>query len=287
MQKTTLLLSSSLTLLLYFSCQKQSDEAVSVLSPQTPVAPIVYKIDKSKPVWQDEFDYEGLPDAQKWGYDIGGNGWGNQEKQYYTKDLKNARVANGTLIIEAHKEAYGNNNYTSARLVSKGKADFLYGRFEIKAKLPKGTGTWPAAWMLASEQNYGTQYWPDNGEIDIIEHVGFDQNRIHGNIHTKAFNHSIGTNKGNNVVIPNVSDEFHVYACEWLPDKISIEIDGNSYFTFNRSGSWEQWPFDKKFHLLLNLAIGGAWGGQKGIDDSIFPQKMEIDYVRVYQVVKE
>ena len=287
MKKQILLLSVASVLTIYISCQEEKECCAippAATLPPTPV--VVYKIDKLKPVWQDEFDYKGLPDTKNWGYDIGGNGWGNQEKQYYTNDLKNARVEDGKLIIEAHKETFGSNGYTSARLVSKGKGDFLYGRFEIKAKLPKGTGTWPAAWMLPTVQTYGTNYWPDNGEIDIIEHVGFDQNRIHGNVHTKAFNHSIGTNKGNNVMISGVSEEFHVYACEWTPDKITLEIDGNVYFTFASSGSWEQWPFDRKFHLLLNIAVGGAWGGQKGIDDTIFPQKMEIDYVRVFEAVK-
>lgn len=291
MQKQILVLTSTAVLLLYVACQKQPNEPTAVITPTptvTPVVPVEYKIDKSAPVWADEFDYEGLPDSKKWSYDIGGNGWGNQEMQYYTKDLKNARVEGGKLVIEAIKERYENNAYTSARLVSKGKGDFLYGRIEIKAKLPKGRGTWPAAWMLATEQTYGASYWPDNGEIDIIEHVGFDQNRVHGNIHTKAFNHSIGTNKGNNVVADSdVSDNFHVYACEWLPDKITIELDGKPYFTFNKpSNDWKEWPFDKKFHILLNIAIGGGWGGQQGIDNSIFPQKMEVDYVRVYQAVK-
>lgn len=268
---------------LYVSCQKVQD--TDELTPKNSI----YVIDNSKPIWADEFNYNGAPDPTKWGYDIGGHGWGNDEKQYYTKDLKNARVENGTLIIEARKEKFENNDYTSARLVTKHKGDFLYGRFEIKAKLPKGRGTWPAGWMLATEQSYGANYWPDNGEIDIIEHVGFDQDRIHGNIHTKAFNHTIKTNKGNNVVVPGVSDGFHIYACEWTPDAISIEIDGNKYFTFTKQSNygWQEWPFDKKFHLLLNIAIGGGWGGQKGIDDSIFPQRMEVDYVRVYQAVKK
>lgn len=270
-------------LALYISCQKINDNDTTVSTPPK------YVIDTSAPVWADEFDYTGKPDPKKWSYDIGGNGWGNAEKQYYTNDLKNSRVENGVLIIEARKEKFENNDYTSARLVTKGKGDFLYGRFEIKAKLPKGRGTWPAGWMLATEQSYGTNYWPDNGEIDIIEHVGFDQDRVHGNIHTKAFNHTIKTNKGNNVVVPGVSDGFHIYACEWTPDAVSIEIDGNKYFTFTKQGNygWAEWPFDKKFHLILNMAIGGGWGGQKGIDDSIFPQRMEVDYVRVYQAVKK
>lgn len=271
---------------IYISCTTPEEPQAVVVVNNTPTV-AKYSIDKT-PIWQDEFDYEGLPDPKKWDYDIGGSGWGNQEKQFYTKEKKNARVENGKLIIEAHKEKYDNNNYTSARLVTKGKGDFLYGRFEFKAKLPKGIGTWPAAWMLATNQVYGSQYWPDNGEIDVIEHVGFDQDRIHGNIHTKAFNHSIGTNKGNSMVLKGVSDEFHVYACEWYPDKITIELDGKTYFTFSNSNNgWQEWPFDKNFYLILNIAVGGSWGGQKGIDDNIFPQRMEVDYVRVYPLKKE
>ena len=241
------------------------------------------------PVWQDEFNYSGKPDPKKWGYDIGDNGWGNNELQNYTDNQKNSRVENGNLIIEAFKEQSGKLNYSSARLVSKGKGDFLYGKFEIKAKLPVGRGTWPAIWMLASENTYGNKGWPDNGEIDIMEHVGFDQNNIHGNIHTKAFNHSIGTNKGNNVLINTASTEFHIYGCIWTPDYVAISVDGKEYFRFvkEKDYQWQQWPFDKSFHLLLNMAVGGNWGGQKGVDDSIFPQKMEVDYVRVYPLIKK
>jgi len=241
------------------------------------------------PVWQDEFNYSGKPDPKKWGYDIGDNGWGNNELQNYTDNQKNARVENGNLIIEAIKEQSGKLNYSSARLVSKGKGDFLYGKFEIKAKLPVGRGTWPAIWMLASENTYGNKGWPDNGEIDIMEHVGFDQNNIHGNIHTKAFNHSIGTNKGNNLLINTASTEFHIYGCIWTPDYVAISVDGKEYFRFvkEKDYQWQQWPFDKSFHLLLNIAVGGNWGGQKGVDDSIFSQKMEVDYIRVYPLVEK
>jgi beta-glucanase (GH16 family) len=241
------------------------------------------------PSWQDEFDYTGRPDPKRWNYDLGDHGWGNNELENYTDKPENARVENGHLIIEVKKEASGKQNYSSARLVSKGKGDFLYGKFEIKAKLPKGKGTWPAIWMLASEKNYGNKGWPDNGEIDIMEHVGFDQNRVHGNIHTKAFNHAIKTNKGNNVLVDNVSDEFHVYSCEWTPSSVSILIDGKAFFTFTKEPSyqWAEWPFDKPFHLLLNIAVGGNWGGQKGVDDSVFPQKMEVDYVRVYPLAEK
>jgi beta-glucanase (GH16 family) len=243
---------------------------------------------ESKPFWTDEFDKNGLPDAKKWGYDVGGSGWGNHELQYYTKDnLKNARVENGKLIIEAIKEPFEDKNYTSARLTSKGKADFLYGRFEVKAKLPKGLGTWPAIWMLATDQSYGQNYWPENGEIDIMEHVGYDPNVIHASVHTKSYYHSIGTQKTAVRTIPTSMTEFHVYRIDWTPEKIDSYIDGELYFTFkNEKTGWKEWPFDKKQHLLLNLAVGGDWGGQKGVDDSIFPQKFEIDYVRVYKMKK-
>lgn len=243
---------------------------------------------ESKPFWADEFDKKGLPDAKKWGYDVGGSGWGNHELEYYTKEnLKNARVENGKLIIEAIKEPFEGKNYTSARLTSKGKADFLYGRFEVKAKLTKGLGTWPAIWMLATEHSYGQNYWPDNGEIDIMEHVGYDPNVIHASVHTKSYYHSIGTQKTAVKTIPTSMTEFHVYRIDWTPEKIESYIDGELYFTFkNEKTGWKEWPFDKKQHILLNLAVGGDWGGQKGVDDSIFPQKMEIDYVRVYKMKK-
>ncbi|MFC6193714.1 glycoside hydrolase family 16 protein [Dyadobacter subterraneus] len=183
----------------------------------------------------------------------------------------------------------GKQNYSSARLVTKGKGDFLYGKFEIRAKLPQGRGTWPAIWMLFSQENYGSKGWPDNGEIDIMEHVGFDQNHIHGNIHTKAFNHVLKTNKGRDTLLTDASTAFHIYICEWTPTYVSIGIDGKEYFRFNKESgySWEQWPYDKSFHLILNMAVGGDWGGQKGVDDSIFPQKMEVDYVRVYPLIEK
>jgi len=241
------------------------------------------------PVWQDEFDDPGKPDTKKWSYDLGGDGWGNHELENYTENPENARVENGKLIIEARKENSGNQQYSSARLVTKGKGDFLYGKIEIRARLPKGRGTWPAIWMLNSEKNYGNKGWPDNGEIDIMEHVGFDQNRIHGNIHTKAFNHVLKTNKGGDTLVTDVSEQFHVYTCTWTPSYISIVMDGHEYFKFNKESaySWEQWPFDKSFHLILNMAVGGDWGGQKGVDDTIFPQKMEVDYVRVYPLTEK
>lgn len=249
-----------------------------------PLAPPVSYAFADKPVWADEFDYTGLPDPKRWTYDVGGHGWGNNELEFYTKDrLENARAEGGNLIIEARKESFENRQYTSARLVTKGRGDWTYGRYEIRAKLPKGRGTWPAIWMLASQSSYGTQFWPDNGEIDIMEHVGFDPGRIHANVHTKAFNHAIKTNKGNSQLVPDAQNAFHTYRVDWTPADMRFFIDDVEYFTFQNSGrGWAEWPYDKPFHLLLNIAVGGNWGGQQGVDDTIFPQQMLVDFVRVY-----
>jgi beta-glucanase (GH16 family) len=272
------------------SCQTQAPAPTPPVAqgPSTPAKLVKYTFSET-PVWRDEFDYTGKPEPAKWDYDLGGNGWGNNEMQNYTNNSDNAYVKGGHLTIKAIKEPSGGRLYSSARLVTKGKGDFLYGKFEIRAKLPSGKGTWPAIWMLASQSDYGSQFWPDNGELDIMEHVGFDQNIVHANIHTKAFNHSIGTNKGDKIAISNASSEFHVYTCEWRPDYITFAVDGKDYFRFSRdyTYSWQQWPFNKKFHLLMNIAIGGNWGGQEGLDNSIFPQSMEIDYVRVYELVEK
>ena len=233
-------------------------------------------------VWSDEFNYTGLPDSSKWNYDTGGDGWGNHELQFYTsKRAENARVENGNLVIEARKEKWQNNDYTSARLVTKGKGDWQYGKIEVRARLPKGTGTWPAIWMLASKTPLT---WPDDGEIDIMEHVGFHQGYIHGSIHCKKYYHSIGTQKTDTIVIKDCSEQFHVYSLEWTADSIKTAVDGYVYFRFaNEHSGYQGWPFDNKMHLLLNQAVGGDWGGAKGIAQDIWPQRMEIDYVRVYQ----
>jgi beta-glucanase (GH16 family) len=236
-------------------------------------------------VWADEFDYEGLPDDTKWNYDVGGSGWGNNELQYYTKG-ENAFVKDGNLVIEARKEEYEGRDYTSTRLISKGKGDWLYGKIEVRAKLPSGLGTWPAIWMLPTDWAYGG--WPASGEIDIMEHVGYDQDNVHATVHTQSFYFKINTQKGATKKVEGASDDFHVYSVEWLPDKIMAYIDGELYLTFDPDKykpqpTWKEWPFDKRFHLLMNIAVGGDWGGAKGLDDSIFPTQMVVDYVRVYQ----
>ena len=241
-------------------------------------------------VWADEFNYAGLPDASKWGYDVGAHGWGNKELQNYTERRKeNARVENGTLTIEARRDGPDAQPYTSARLVSKGKGDWTYGRFEIRAKLPSGRGTWPAIWMLPTHRSYGGGYWPDNGEIDIMEHVGYDPDVIHASAHTKSYHHSINTQKTAKTKVESARSGFNVYAVEWTPAEIRWYINDQQYFKFanerlsNAAADYKEWPFDKPFHLLLNLAVGGNWGGAQGVDASIWPQRMEVDYVRVYR----
>jgi beta-glucanase (GH16 family) len=260
-------------------CEKKS--AVTPTTPDnggtTPTEPTPRKL-----VWSDEFDYTGLPNSTLWSYDVGGSGWGNQELQYYTdKRAENARVENGMLVIEARKENFDAQKYTSARLVTKNKGDWQYGRIEVRAKLPKGRGTWAAIWMLASTP---VLKWPDDGEIDIMEHVGYDQGMVHSTVHTKAFNHALNTQKGNSLLVPDASEAFHVYAVDWTWPKLVFYVDDKVVFTFENQGTGEAtYPFAKKFHLLLNIAVGGSWGGAKGIDETVFPQRMEIDWVRVYQ----
>lgn len=242
-----------------------------------------------QPVWCDEFDEDGLPSADHWGYDVGGHGWGNRELQYYTeRDLDNAFVEDGVLNIRAIREDYKGSEYTSARLVSKFYGDWEYARIQVKAQMPSGRGTWPAIWMLPSEVRYGT--WPASGEIDILEYVGHDPGIVHGTIHTAAYNHMLGTQLGYSKELPTVEDTFHLYEMIWEPASIKLLIDGEQFAQFGfdpnaniGNENYEAWPFDQPFHLILNLAVGGMWGGQQGVDPDAFPTAMKVEYVRVYQ----
>jgi beta-glucanase (GH16 family) len=252
-----------------------------------------------KLVWSDEFNRDGLPDPTKWAYEEGFVR--NRELQYYTADRReNARVEGGHLIIEARKEQYPNArfqadaperrwqqrrehaDYTSASLNTRDPATWTYGRIEVRAKLPGGRGTWPAIWMLGANMN--AVGWPACGEIDIMEYVGHDPGVVHANVHTRGYNHSKGNGRGARTPLPDAEKEFHVYAVEWTPEKLEFFVDDQKYFTLENDGTGvDSWPFDAPQYLILNLAIGGAWGGQQGIDDAIFPQKFLIDYVRIYQ----
>jgi len=242
-----------------------------------------------KLVWADEFEGTEL-NSDNWSIEVNGNGGGNNEAQYYTDRYENLRVENGMLVIEARKEDYEGKSYTSARIVSKNKKDFTYGKVEAKLKVPSGRGTWPAFWMLG----YGS--WPSAGEIDIMEYVGYDPNTFHCALHTANKNGMNGQNfKGSQTFDSSVADDFHVITMEWVEneimgyDRIRIFIDGVESKTFGETAQLQDsgdWPFNKPFFFIINLAIGGNWGGIEGIDDDIFDDSVlyEIDYVRVYQL---
>ena len=231
-------------------------------------------------VFADEFETPGSLDPAKWGYEIGYVR--NDEKQYYTSRPENVRVEGGMLVIEGRKEAYQGYGYTSASVNTLGRFELRYGRVEVRAKLPAGRGSWPAIWMLGT--SIASAGWPACGEIDIMENVGFDPLRVHASVHTTAYNHTIGTQKTASTTVADPSADFHVYATEWYPDRIETSVDGVRYFSFRNEGTGSRaWPFDAPQYLLINLALGGSWGGQQGIDDSRFPHRYLIDYVRIYQ----
>lgn len=239
-------------------------------------------------VWSDEFNYTGLPDSTKWMYDTEGNeaGWGNNELQYYTTAQKqNSWVENGFLEIIARREQCKGKEYSSARLNS--KASWLCGKIEVNAKLPNGRGTWPAIWMMPGDWSFKNGNWPNIGEIDIMEHVGHNLGVIHASAHSTDYQWQKGTQQTATIRIPDASEKFHSYIWEWTPDVMRAYVDDQLYFEYKNEGLGEsKWPYTKPFYLILNIAIGGAWGSEKGIDDENFPQKMQIDYVRIYQKKK-
>lgn len=236
-------------------------------------------------VWQDEFNYTGLPDSDKWAYDTEGNdeGWGNNESQYYTEaNTENAFVEDGILKIIAHRKDYKGHEYTSARLMS--KADWKYGRVEVKARLPEASGTWSAIWMMPGGWSFNDGNWPDAGEIDIMEHVGHDQGTVHASAHSRDYQWQKGTQKTAVIDIPTLTEQFHTYGLEWNEDVMHAFVDDSLYFEYKNEGLGEsKWPYNKPFYLLMNIAVGGAWGSVEGIDTTSFPQVMEVDYVRIYQ----
>ena len=239
-------------------------------------------------VWHDDFDGAAL-DAANWRYDTAYNrkGWFNAELQYYSAGRpQNVRVGHGLLTILARHETpsqfpdWGGQHYTSAKIVSKG-AGWTYGFYEIRAKLPCARGTWPAIWMLPVDM----QKWPDDGEIDIMEQVGAEPNLIYASLHTRLFNHVLKTQRSAQKLVPTSCRDFHVYQLDWRRNSIIIGVDGHGILRVlnDRPGGKGAWPFDVPFHMILNLAIGGKWAGAKGIDDAAMPQRMDVDYVRVWR----
>lgn len=275
-------------IIISIACGKKSD-TIDTSEPQ-PEPKKEYVL-----VWSDEFDlstvdndFSPLPD-DRWWFEIGGTGWGNDEKQYYVnREFQGdtvAKIVDGKLQLTAYKleTSYEDRKYISARMNS--RESWKYGYIEIKAKLPKGVGVWPAFWLLP--EIYDPKL--ENGEIDIMEFVGYEADKVHFSVHTAAFNHQLGTGKTAYKTVKDASNEFHVYAVEWTQDGIYGFIDNEPYFKFlNESpGDYNKWPFDYPFYLKINMAIGGSWGGYEGVDNSAFPMVMEIDYVRVYQKAKE
>ncbi len=256
---------------------------LAVASAPVAVAPPVVAPAGYVLVWSDEFDVDGLPDPAKWDYDTDRNrfGWYNNELQYYARDRPdNARVIGGRLLISARRESlsslpdWGGQRYSSARLVTRGKASWTYGFIEIRAKLPCGAGTWPALWTLGTRGS-----WPLDGEIDIMEQVGSNPTRIFGTIHTQL---SGGSGTGGATQVSDACSQFHDYQLRWTPDEIAIGVDGVTYYqASNPRTGYNAWPFDFAQYLLLNIAVGGDLGGP--VNDAIFPVTMEIDHVRVFQ----
>jgi len=234
-------------------------------------------------VWNDEFNGKEL-DMEKWVFQKSKAGWVNHELQTYVKGVTpsgkaTVEVSKGTLRIHALSE--GDKIY-SARIYGHRKVGFQYGYFEARIKLPQGRGTWPAWWMMPVKH---TQGWPADGEIDIMEEVGVDANRVSSSIHCRAYNHPQKTQKTHEMICPTAETDFHVYALEWTADYIRTFVDGKEqlYFENDKTGNRETWPFNAPFYPILNLAWGGDWGGYKGVDPSALPVTMEVDYVRIWQ----
>lgn len=229
--------------------------------------------------FEEDFSKQSSLDLSTWTIDVGGHGGGNGEAQYYTEGMHNLIFKDGALHFEGRKEDYKGRHYTSGKILTKGKREWQYGRFEIVAKLPSGKGTWPAIWTLGVSQH--GEGWPEMGEIDIMEMVGKNQDMIHFSLHSKKYNHRINTQPTYFTKIAHVSDEFKTYGIEWDDTKIAFFVDDQVYATFYKKDYADSWPFDKPHYLILNLALGGGWGGT--IDDACLPQSMAVKSVRVYK----
>lgn len=233
--------------------------------------------------WEEDFS-AGAIDASIWTHEIGGNGWGNSELQYYTDKPTNSFQAAGYLFIEAKEQTIGSNDYTSARLISQDKFEFEYGRVDIRAKLPKGKGLWPALWMLGHD--FGEVGWPRCGEIDIMELIGSSPKIVHGTAHYFGDNNSHQFQGGSTFLSGggDYSDAFHVYSIIWRENYIEWQVDGKKFHTLTPSDIEGEWPFNDEFFFILNVAVGGQWPGNPDAS-TIFPQQMLVDYIRLYQLV--
>jgi beta-glucanase (GH16 family) len=252
-------------------------------SSQRPVPPPSYVL-----VWSDEFSAANgsLPDSSKWIMETGGGGWGNHELQTYTNRARNAHVQDGKLVISANKETYKGadgitRQYTSARLKTLRRFEQKYGRFEARIKIPRGQGMWPAFWMLGN--NIGTVDWPSCGEIDIMENVGKEPDKVHGSMHGPDYWGGNGLSGSYTLPSGKFADDFHIFAIEWEPLAVRFYVDGNLYETRTPADlpAGKSWVFDHPFFMLLNVAVGGDWPGSPD-HTTIFPQHMLVDYVKAY-----
>lgn len=240
-------------------------------------------------VWSDDFNTPGLPDPAKWSYQTSGNAklWWHNERQYYTaRRPENARVSGGNLLITVRHESlpgapgWVGQEFTSAKLATADTRTWTYGFFDVRAKLPCGRGVWPALWLMSA-----TGRWPNDGEIDFMEAVGFESPPVaHATLHNAHEGKDVPASGSTKV--PDACTAFHDYQLDWRPDSITALVDGRPYFHQQRGNAgYDRWPYNHPFYLILNVAVGGAWGALKGIDPSVLPQSMEIDYVRVYQPI--
>lgn len=267
-------------------CLAVDDEGTLGVQTDT-VKPIAIPAGYSRLIFHDEFDYQGLPDPQYWGYETGYVR--NGELQYYTPGrLDNTNVYDGKLhIILRNDNNYpddvngGMCKYTSGSVITKDKVRFTYGRVDVRAKLPACKGTWPAIWLMPNDSEYGG--WPRSGEIDIMEQVGFDPDWVYFTAHS-WLQHGDNNKQHYKMRVPTNYTEFHVYSLEWSENKLTWYVDGKRGFTVVRNSPlWTGWPYDRAFYIILNLTFGGGWGGQQGVDATALPQTYEIDYVRVFQ----
>lgn len=236
-----------------------------------------------KLVWEEQFLKDGAPDSSIWNIEKGGRGFGNNEDQFYTDHKQNVYIKDGVLHLVAYKESFENRHYTSAKLTTKDKKHFQYGKLVVKAKIPRGKGTWPAIWMLG--ENKKEAHWPLCGEIDIMEHVGKREGFIHYSLHSTTYNHHLNNQPTFVLEQQDVTQKFHEYGIIWSEGQVTFTFDEKEVATFDKkeTDTVKEWPFDQPFFLILNLAIGGNWGGE--IDDSIFPVEFQIDYVKLYERV--
>lgn len=272
-------------LFLFVSCSESPTQTERVVPPTE--EPIPDEEKEWQLVWEDEFDAERL-DMEKWSFQFGTGSeegltnWGNNEQQYYTDREENLFLEDGHLHIVAQKEAYEGQQYTSARIRTRDKGDWMYGRIEIRAKLPQGQGIWPAIWMLPTKDNF---QWPKDGEIDITELVGHEPERVHSTVHFEQ-NNGEHKNMGTSYALQEeiFADDFHVFSIEWKLNEIQFFVDGNRFFTVNSSSlAPHNYPFNNTFHLIMNIAVGGIWPGYPD-DTTQFPQSLIVDYVKVYQL---